>query len=233
MVPPATPTCRVLFGALPAVVVSWSDARPSSFGCRPARDPAASASARRRSRARAGPPTTADERELGEALASVGCLAIGDTWAPAPYVPAAPPCHHDGANRFGGSVPVVEVFTVNGGTDVTVEPGTHLLLAWRVTNVSSVRIRRTGDVGPALDPDRGHRRHARRGGLPRKPTRGRGLHAADGQISAGRSRQKSRSTCARFPPFASCGVRARPGDPALRPECPGAEQQRAAGTHGR
>jgi hypothetical protein len=140
----------VLFGALPAAVVSWSDtaivvevpegAGPCCVGFRSATSEAGRRAAYHRGL-----------RALGEALASAGCLAIGDSWAAAPYVPAAPPCNPDGSNRFTGSVPVVEVFTLNGGTDVTVEPGTHLILAWRVSNALSVRIRRIAGVGPALD----------------------------------------------------------------------------------
>ena len=140
----------VLFGALPAVVSSWSDTEiivrvpagvgPCCVGFRSAMREAARRAAYHRG-----------QRELGDALASAGCFAIGDTWAAAPYVASTPPCLPDGANRFDGSVPVVEVFTVNGGADVTVEPGTHVVLTWQVTNVVSVTIRRSGDAGPPLN----------------------------------------------------------------------------------
>jgi hypothetical protein len=66
-------------------------------------------------------------------------------------VVSCPPCLPNGANYFRGGPPEIEVFSINGSTDLTVQPNVVLNLTWRVRNAATVRIRRTSTVGPYFD----------------------------------------------------------------------------------
>ena len=66
-----------------------------------------------------------------------------------PYVPGTPDC--TSANFFAGSVPVIEVFEVNGTTEWVAAPGETVTLAWKVRNAARIQIRRTSTNGPPLN----------------------------------------------------------------------------------
>lgn len=75
-------------------------------------------------------------------------LRIAGTAPPAP----CPPCLPGRRNRFSGGVPLIDVFLVNDGVNVTVEPGVPLMLRWSVRNAQTISLARSSPDGPSVPP---------------------------------------------------------------------------------
>jgi hypothetical protein len=131
-------------------VVSWSDGAievrvPSgvSEGCLALRDERVEA------QRRALHEQNQDAREeMGEGL---NCLRRGARLPRTRYIPSPAPCV--GVNVFSGGPPVIEVFHVNGRSELTITSGTPLTLTWRVRHATQVRIRRVVESGAPAGPD--------------------------------------------------------------------------------
>ena len=63
-----------------------------------------------------------------------------------------PPCMPNGANHFTGGAPVINHFSVNGGSTVEVEPNATVTLSWFVQNAATLSMSRTSGPGPFPPP---------------------------------------------------------------------------------
>ena len=137
-----------------AQVRSWSDSlvevlAPSDVGpgCvgfvrRPSSDPAALVEAG---------STLAGELERCVGLAAAGAAQRLRTKTVLGIVPC-PPCLTGRRNYFDGGPPLINYFLINGGSDLTVEPSTAIVLSWDVQAASIVNITKVSNLGPFTPP---------------------------------------------------------------------------------
>lgn len=138
---------EVLIGSRVVTVVSWSDTavvimipEGANSGCVGFRSKATEAERRR---------LMLERQDLaGTAADAMACHGPRARRPEIQYIPSTPPC--TGRNYFEGTLPEIGSFRVNGRPEVTVEPGTELILTWNVQNVDTIRIRRIGNTGPAV-----------------------------------------------------------------------------------
>jgi hypothetical protein len=95
--------------------------------------------------------TLAGELESCIGIAAAGAAHRLRTKMPLGIV-SCPPCLPGGANLFRGGPPVIDGFSANGGTQVTVEPNERVTLTWAVRNAVSVWVDRTSSAGPFTPP---------------------------------------------------------------------------------
>jgi len=142
---PQPPDMVVLFGDVPAEVVSWSAdgiqvvVPPGAKSCCVGfRDERVEQSRRQEFAHRQG--------EFGGVLEGLGCLGQHVQWTEVSYVASRPPC--TAANHFAGTMPEIDSFGVDAEV---VLPDSTLTLQWQVRNADQVRVFRASPDGPPVD----------------------------------------------------------------------------------
>lgn len=100
----------------------------------------------------AGEFAAASEQLAGELEGCLGMAASNVAQALRTASPvgviSCPPCLPGLVNRFSGGGPGIGAFTANGGTDITVEPDTLVILRWQTVGATSVSLTRSSGSGP-------------------------------------------------------------------------------------